>query len=234
MFADYEDRWDLLWHCNQQDPRAASGVLQGAMQAAPSGASTQPPLEEEEAVACYRQLGELIDSIRLPSNRRPRNVLPRPGNERDRCTPKAGCWTDVGRTSRTEVMRVGVYVDGFNLYFGGRSVNGRHTPGWRWLDVRSLCSDLVARQRGWGGAALFQSSTALPGSVERSTHWARSPGRLHQSSAGGQSVDQIVYGYYMATVKEVGPQPRTPRATSPLSQTSVARNGARQLLDSGT
>lgn len=29
-------------------------------------------------------------------------------------------------------MRVGVYVDGFNLYFGARSVCGRGTRGWRW------------------------------------------------------------------------------------------------------
>jgi hypothetical protein len=35
-------------------------------------------------------------------------------------------------------MRVGVYVDGFNLYFGARSVCGRGTPGWRWLDLRAL------------------------------------------------------------------------------------------------
>jgi hypothetical protein len=40
-------------------------------------------------------------------------------------------------------VRVGVYVDGFNLYFGARSVCGRGTRGWRWLDVRALAERLL-------------------------------------------------------------------------------------------
>jgi len=47
-------------------------------------------------------------------------------------------------------MRVGVYVDGYNLYYGGRGLCGRGTPGWRWLDLRSLASDLVANRSLWG------------------------------------------------------------------------------------
>ena len=35
-------------------------------------------------------------------------------------------------------MKVGVYVDGYNLYYGGRGICGRGVPGWRWLDLRSL------------------------------------------------------------------------------------------------
>ena len=35
-------------------------------------------------------------------------------------------------------MRVGVYIDGFNLYYGAKALCGKSTPGWRWLDVRSL------------------------------------------------------------------------------------------------
>jgi hypothetical protein len=42
-------------------------------------------------------------------------------------------------------MRVGLYVDGFNLYYGARALCGRSTPGWRWLDVRALGEHLVAR-----------------------------------------------------------------------------------------
>ncbi|HEV7772370.1 MAG TPA: NYN domain-containing protein [Conexibacter sp.] len=44
-------------------------------------------------------------------------------------------------------MRVGVYVDGFNLYFGARSVCGCGTPGWRWLDLRALAESLLTP--GW-------------------------------------------------------------------------------------
>lgn len=40
-------------------------------------------------------------------------------------------------------MRIGVYVDAFNVYYGGRSLCGRRTPGWRWLDLPSLALDLI-------------------------------------------------------------------------------------------
>lgn len=47
-------------------------------------------------------------------------------------------------------MRIGVYVDGFNLWYGGRSlVGGPGVPGWRWLDLRSLAGTLVKRESGW-------------------------------------------------------------------------------------
>ncbi len=40
-------------------------------------------------------------------------------------------------------MRVGVYIDGFNLYYGARGLCGRGTPGWRWLDLRALATRLI-------------------------------------------------------------------------------------------
>lgn len=42
-------------------------------------------------------------------------------------------------------MKVGVYVDAYNLYYGMREYCGRGTAGWRWLDVRSLANALC----GW-------------------------------------------------------------------------------------
>lgn len=47
------------------------------------------------------------------------------------------------------VMRVGVYIDGFNLYYGGRSFCGRSKPGWRWLDLRSLSQRLINYRHDW-------------------------------------------------------------------------------------
>lgn len=47
-------------------------------------------------------------------------------------------------------MRIGVYVDGFNLYYGARKHCGRGTPGWRWLDLRALVAPLI----GWRGAEI--------------------------------------------------------------------------------
>lgn len=49
-------------------------------------------------------------------------------------------------------MRVGVYIDGFNLYYGARDICGRSLPGWRWLDLRKLANDLIVTQSGWEGA----------------------------------------------------------------------------------
>jgi len=46
-------------------------------------------------------------------------------------------------------MRVGVYVDGYNLYYGARSSCGRGTAGWRWLDVRQLIESVITTQRSW-------------------------------------------------------------------------------------
>jgi len=50
-------------------------------------------------------------------------------------------------------MRVGVYVDAFNVYYGGRSLCGRYTAGWRWLDVGGLAMGPV-NSRLWPDAVL--------------------------------------------------------------------------------
>ncbi|MFJ3379664.1 NYN domain-containing protein [Curtobacterium sp. NPDC090217] len=54
-------------------------------------------------------------------------------------------------------MRVGVYIDGFDLYYGARVLCGRSTPGWRWLDLRTLATNLLDG----------------PGSAWRSAHVSR-------------------------------------------------------------
>jgi uncharacterized LabA/DUF88 family protein len=46
-------------------------------------------------------------------------------------------------------VRIGVYVDGFNLYYGARGICGRGTPGWRWLDLRALATSLARSHRNW-------------------------------------------------------------------------------------
>lgn len=49
-------------------------------------------------------------------------------------------------------MRVGAYIDGLNVYYGGRQLCGRDAPGWRWLDLDALVRRLVQRNRGWTAA----------------------------------------------------------------------------------
>ncbi|MFD6055760.1 hypothetical protein [Agromyces sp. NPDC060279] len=51
-------------------------------------------------------------------------------------------------------MRIGVYVDGLNLYYGARGLCTRSTPGWRWLDLRRLADAIVARRSAWGGSTI--------------------------------------------------------------------------------
>lgn len=104
-------------------------------------------------------------------------------------------------------MRVGIYVDGFNLYYGGRALCGRGAQGWRWLDLRSLAQTLVARESGWVG----------PFDVHVAYCTARVRGRGNPSGqrdqdvylralAAAGSVDVIELGTYVERV-----------ATSPLA-----------------
>lgn len=99
-------------------------------------------------------------------------------------------------------MRVGVYIDGFNLYYGARGLCGRSTPGWRWLNVRTLSEALVQRA-GWTEA-----------SVERVVYCtARIDGRSNPEGHEEQDVylkairangvvDLIEYGHYVSRVKK--------------------------------
>jgi hypothetical protein len=99
-------------------------------------------------------------------------------------------------------MRIGVYVDGFNLYYGARGICGRGTPGWRWLDLRGLATDLVSRRGSWKGAQVERivyctarvDGTSNPsGQVDQDIY-------LKALVAAG-SVDHIEYGTYVARVK---------------------------------
>ena len=137
-------------------------------------------------------------------------------------------------------MRVGVYIDGFNLYFGGRSVCGRGTPGWRWLDLRALSVSLLQRRRDWPSAVphrIVYCTALIDGATNRS-------GRLDQDAylRALQSgvVDHVELGYYVARVKKAplateGADRRPVLATSgwPVmvqSQAGAAVPGARFMV----
>ncbi|MCL2489655.1 MAG: NYN domain-containing protein [Propionibacteriaceae bacterium] len=104
-------------------------------------------------------------------------------------------------------MRVGVYVDGYNLYYGGRGLCGRSTPGWRWLDLRSLALDVIASRSLWGSPA---SLTVTYCTARRSG--ADNPQGQHEQDVylralqQSGSVDVFSYGNYVNRV-----------ATSPLA-----------------
>jgi len=104
-------------------------------------------------------------------------------------------------------MRVGVYVDGYNVYYGGRGLCGRGTPGWRWLDLRALTLDLIVRRSQWGQPSPLtvtyctarRSGADNPQGQHEQDVYLRALGR-------SGSVDVFSYGNYVNRV-----------ATSPLA-----------------
>lgn len=102
-------------------------------------------------------------------------------------------------------MRVGVYIDGFNLYYGGKFlVGGGGLAGWRWLDLRSLASNVIAANSGWAPA----TSLRVVYCTARIRADANNPGAagpreqdiyLRALAASG-SADEIAYGTYVTRV----------------------------------
>jgi NYN domain len=109
-------------------------------------------------------------------------------------------------------MRVGVYIDGYNLYYGGRKQLGK-VPGWRWLDLRALADTLVGEQRSWNGASVdrivyctarIDQGLNPVGHIEQDVY-------LKALLATG-SVDHIEYGKYVKGIRHrplavLGPAP---------------------------
>jgi hypothetical protein len=98
-------------------------------------------------------------------------------------------------------VRIGVYIDGFNLYYGARGLCGRGTPGWRWIDLRALATDLVGRRTSWAGAQVERVvyCTARIDAAGNPSGHADQDVYLKALAAG--SVDHIEYGTYVARVK---------------------------------
>jgi hypothetical protein len=114
-------------------------------------------------------------------------------------------------------MRVGVYVDAFNLYYGARTLCGRGTPGWRWLDIRTLVSDLVAAQVSWAGSAVTRVvyCTARIDAVINPSGHAEQDVYLKALLASG-SIDHIEYGHYVSRVKQAVLATSDPRTNRPV------------------
>jgi uncharacterized LabA/DUF88 family protein len=99
-------------------------------------------------------------------------------------------------------VRIGVYVDGFNLYYGGRGLCGRGTPGWRWLDLRALASALISKRTNWPDARVSR----LVYCTARIDGPSNPSGQADQdvylkALRAASSVDHIEYGSYVARVK---------------------------------
>ncbi|HET6915586.1 MAG TPA: NYN domain-containing protein [Acidimicrobiales bacterium] len=118
-------------------------------------------------------------------------------------------------------MRVGAYVDGYNLYYGGRAVCGRGAPGWRWLDVRSLIESVIRTQGSWKGSTLTSvvyCTARIDGRTNPSAH-ADQDIYLKALRAHG-AVDHIEYGNYVARTKAGLLATEDPRTKRPVVHTS--------------
>lgn len=101
-------------------------------------------------------------------------------------------------------MRVGVYVDAYNLYYGMRSQCGRGTAGWRWLDVRALADSLC----GWTDSTIHRVvyCTARVDPTESQSAYTDQDVYLKALHAH-KSIDVLQLGRYVARAK------RAPLAT---------------------
>lgn len=112
-------------------------------------------------------------------------------------------------------MRVGVYIDGFNLYYGAKSQLGS-SPGWRWLDLRALSTHYAT----WSGAVIHRvvyctarvNDPADAGMTQRQAFYL-------QALKDAGSVDVIEEGYYSSWAKEavMTAEPSGTRAPQALS-----------------
>lgn len=96
-------------------------------------------------------------------------------------------------------MRVGVYVDAFNRYYGGRGLCGRSTAGWRWLDIRELVKPFV----GWSNASISKivyCTARVDGSDNQTA--SRDQAIYLEALLASQAVDIIEEGRYVSWAKQ--------------------------------
>lgn len=99
-------------------------------------------------------------------------------------------------------MRVGAYVDGYNLYHGARSLCGRGTPGWRWLDIRALVENVIQVQGSWQSPTIeriIYCTARVDAATNPSAHRDQDVYLLALAKSG--PVDWIEYGRYVARTK---------------------------------
>jgi hypothetical protein len=99
-------------------------------------------------------------------------------------------------------MRIGIYIDGFNLYYGARMLCGRGTPGWRWLDIRALAVALIGERRNWRDAGVEKVvyCTAPISGIHNPSGHKDQDVYLKALLASG-SVDHIEHGFYVSRVR---------------------------------
>jgi uncharacterized LabA/DUF88 family protein len=95
--------------------------------------------------------------------------------------------------------RIGVYVDGYNLYYGGKTLVGNRS--WKWLDIRKLVGTHIPKSEAWKNSKIIRI-------VYFTAEVTNSPETLNRQQAYLQalrvsgSVDQIVFGKFTSRKDE--------------------------------
>lgn len=114
-------------------------------------------------------------------------------------------------------MRVGVYVDGFNLYYGGRSqFRTPSAPGWRWLNIRALAEALLRERKNWPSARINRIVYCTAQVDKTDNNSAHDDQDIYlRALEATRSVDHIEYGHYKNRVKTL-PLARKDRDDRPI------------------
>lgn len=118
-------------------------------------------------------------------------------------------------------MKVGVYVDGYNLYYGARAACGRGTEGWRWLDIRSLVTDTITCEGSWTTTTitrLIYCTARVDASTNPSAHQDQDVYLKALQKSG--NVTWIEYGNYVAHIKRAYLATEDPKTRRPQIATS--------------
>lgn len=132
-------------------------------------------------------------------------------------------------------MRVGVYVDGLNLFYANKRMFGSDKPGWRWLDIHALAATLISRSHLWSGAQLERvayCSASFDKAADPAAHQEQDVYFKALVSSG--SVDRLELGFHVSRVRSA------PLATSDAkgrpvlvgpSEPVMVRRGRTDVLD---
>lgn len=91
-----------------------------------------------------------------------------------------------------------MYIDGYNLYYGGKFLCGPGTPGWRWLDLRALATRLAITHSAWTRANIDRIvyCTARISGADNAIGSQEQDAYLTAIASAG-IVDHIEYGLYV-------------------------------------
>jgi hypothetical protein len=107
-----------------------------------------------------------------------------------------------GVSTPSAPLDIGVYIDGYNLYYGGRKLmGGAGQPGWKWLDLPKLAKDLVSARSGWtGGQVTRVVYCTAPTDGSANASGARDQNVYLRALRSAGSVDEIEQGRYINKV----------------------------------